>query len=67
MINKLPKMLLKIPLVPNFIVLKTGGSVPISAFDEKVLRGIGREWTKQLVAKAKKDSDSETISDKRSK
>ncbi len=43
----------EIPSVPNFI--KTNiGMVPITEFDEKELNQIGKDWTKMLIQKSKR-------------
>ena len=42
------------PLVPNFLTLTTGGTVPVGDVDDKTLRQISREWAKALVANAKR-------------
>lgn len=41
------------PLTPNFIKTPIG-SVPIHELSDKALRAIGKAWTAELIAKAKK-------------
>lgn len=46
------KLTVHIPTVPNF--LKVGEQTfPISDFSEKELKEIGREWTQNLIERAK--------------
>ncbi len=45
----------KIPMVPNFIIVEElGTSYPIGKFPDKVLKQIGKEWTKKLIESATK-------------
>lgn len=44
----------EMPMIPNFLRLKTGSVVPISDFKDSALRKIGKEWTEALVKCAKK-------------
>lgn len=47
----------KIPRVPNFISLKNGEKVPISAIKEDYLQEIGKEWTANLITRAREMKD----------
>jgi len=46
------------PTTPNFIQVRIGrqesNTVPISDFSEEELREIGKKWTEDLVASARK-------------
>lgn len=47
---------IELPLTPNF--LKMGDKVlPIKDFSEKEIKTIAREWTKELLAKWKKNKN----------
>ena len=43
----------QIPSVPNFLRTVEGESISIGAIKESGLRKIGKEWTEELVKKAK--------------
>ena len=43
----------QVPSTPNFFKLANGSSVPISAITEEGLKEIGRQWTDELIKKAK--------------
>lgn len=47
---------IQIPSVPNFLRTVDGQSVSIGAIKESGLRKIGKEWTEELVKKAKSKS-----------
>ena len=42
------------PRLPNFFRMSDGQSLPVHAVSEESLREIGRIWTEELVAHAKK-------------
>lgn len=44
----------KIPLIPNFIILKNGQSIHVSDFNEKSLKKIADEWVFDFLKRAKK-------------
>lgn len=48
------KRIVELPQVPNYIRCNGGSMYPIEEFDEKTLQAIGRQWTKELIAKSKK-------------
>lgn len=41
-----------IPMVPNFITVR-GVKLPVSDFEEETLREVGKEWTENLIKRAK--------------
>lgn len=43
-----------VPIAPNFIRTTNGIGYYTEDIDEKVLRAVGRAWTKKLIAKARK-------------
>ena len=43
----------KLPKVPNFLLLEGGGKFPVSDFTKKELRKIGKQWVDKLVAMGK--------------
>lgn len=43
----------KLPSIPNFILLKNGQSLSIADLNEKALEKIADEWRFQLIKKAK--------------
>ena len=45
---------LEIPQVPNFIRGSDGALFSVGNLDDVLLRAIGREWTKKLIANAAK-------------
>lgn len=45
---------LRQPMVPNFLTLTDGGTVPVGEVDDKTLRQIGRGWMNALMANAKR-------------
>lgn len=47
---------IKIPSVPNFLLLDIGyaTSIPISDFTEEQLREVGKEWTNELIIKSRR-------------
>ncbi len=45
------------PLVPNFLRLSDGQSVPLCAVTEDGLREIAAAWTEELLKKAKKQAE----------
>ena len=48
------RLKLRQPMVPNFLTLTGGGTVPVGDVDDKTLKQIGRDWIKALVANAKR-------------
>lgn len=46
----------RIPQVPNFLILSDDSKVPVSAITEQGLREIGAQWTDDLVARAKEQA-----------
>lgn len=47
------KIKIKIPRVPNFLLGENNYSFPVKHFTEKQLRQIGKEWTQDLIKRAK--------------
>lgn len=43
------KIEIKIPAIPNYIVISDSAKVPISKLNESELREIGALWTEELV------------------
>ena len=43
---------LRVPMTPNFIKAEDGSQHHISKLDDKILKAIGREWTKNLIKTA---------------
>lgn len=56
------KVRMETPCVPNFI-RSDGGVFDVAQFDDVILRDIGREWTKKLIANAEKRRRSQRGSD----
>ena len=53
---------IQVPMTPNFLRDEDGNSIGIEAIQESGLREIGKEWTEELVKKAKgkiKDKEAE--------
>ncbi len=44
--------IIKVPKVPNFLVMDNGERIPISAIKEEFLREIGEAWTEELIRSA---------------
>lgn len=43
----------RIPQVPNFLIMEDGHSLPLYAVSEKALRDIGALWIEKLVERQK--------------
>ena len=44
---------IKVPAIPNYIILSSDAKIHISKLSEKELRKIGNDWTEELVRIAK--------------
>lgn len=49
-------MEIETPIVPNFLRLSDGQSVPLCAVTEDGLREIAKSWTEELLEKARKQA-----------
>lgn len=45
------------PMVPNFLRLSDGQSVPLCAVTEDGLREIGKAWTEELIRRAQEQAE----------
>lgn len=46
----------KVPMVPNFLQMEDGQTIPLRAITEDGLRELGKLWTEALVERAKEQA-----------
>jgi hypothetical protein len=50
----------KLPMLPNFILTEGGDSLPIQSLSQEQLQEVGRAWTDALMRKARDKVTAET-------
>ncbi len=45
------------PQVPNFLRTREGQAISVKDLDAELLEAVGKEWTRKLIAKARKRNE----------